>query len=47
MVVRKIERSLIKNDGKDYLLGVKCRWFTTNGQLQEAVFSTKDLVLIK
>ena len=45
MVVVKIERSLIKNEGQNpYLRGVKCRWFTTEGQLQEAVFSTKDLI---
>ena len=47
MVVVKIERSIIKSEGKDYLRGVKCRWFTNDGHLQEAVFSTKDLILIK
>ena len=47
MVVVKIERSIIKNnDGKDYLRGVRCRWFSTDQKLQEAVFSTKDLILI-
>lgn len=47
MIVVKIERSLIKNENTNpYLRGVKCRWFTDNGFLQEAVFSTKDLVLI-
>lgn len=45
MVVWKIERSLIKNENSNpYLRGVKCRWFTSNGMLQEAVFSTKDLI---
>lgn len=45
MVVNRIERSLMKNnEGKDYLRGVKCRWFSTDGKLQEAVFSTKDLI---
>ena len=45
MVVYRIERSIIKNnEGKDYLRGVKCRWFSTDGKLQEAVFSTKDLI---
>ncbi len=45
MVVVKIERSLIKNENQNpYLRGVKCRWFTTEGLLQEAVFSTKDLI---
>ena len=48
MVVTRIERSIIKNDnGKDHLRGVKCRWFTDNGFIQEAIFSTKDLILIK
>ena len=46
MVVVKIERSLIKKEDQQnpYLRGVKCRWFTTEGALQEAVFSTKDLI---
>lgn len=48
MVVLKIERSIIKNtEGKDYLRGVRCRWFSDDKKLQEAVFSTKDLLLIK
>ena len=48
MIVYKIERSIIKSkNGKDILKGVKCRWFTENGLLQEAIFSTKDLVLIE
>lgn len=47
MVVYRVERSIIRNkEGKDLLKGVKCRWFTENGFLQEAVFSTKDLILI-
>lgn len=32
--------------GKDYLQGIKCRWFTADSSLQEAVFNTKDLVRI-
>ena len=48
MMVYRVERSIIRNtNGRDILKGVKCRWFTDNGFLQEAVFSTKDLVLIK
>ena len=48
MVVVRIERSLLKNtNGKDYLRGVRCRWFSTDQKLQEGVFSTKDLILIK
>ena len=45
MVVDRIERSIIKNkEGKDYLRGVRCRWYSTDQKLQEAVFSTKDLI---
>ena len=48
MVVVRIERSIVKNpEGKDYLRGVRCRWFSDDKKLQEAVFSTKDLILIK
>lgn len=47
MVVQKIERNIIKNQGKELLRGVKTRWFTKDGLLQEALFSTKDLILIK
>lgn len=32
---------------RKFLNGIICRWFTTNGELQEAVFSTKDIMLIK
>ena len=47
MVVYRVERSIMRKDnGRDLLRGVKCRWFTDNGFLQEAVFSTKDLELI-
>lgn len=47
MVVYKIERNFLKNREDNQLLrGIKCRWFTDNGFLQEAVFSTKDLILI-
>ncbi len=45
MVVVRIERSIMKNtDGKDYLKGVRCRWYSADQKLQEAVFSTKDLI---
>ena len=47
MVIYRIERSIIRNtNGKDFLKGCRCRWFTKDGYLQEATFSTKDLVLI-
>ena len=47
MLVHRVERSIIRNEDKNALLkGVKVRWFTENGFLQESVFSTKDLILI-
>lgn len=47
MVVSRIERSIMRNaNGRDILKGCRCRWFTADGYLQEAVFSTKDLVLV-
>ena len=49
MMVVKKETSMFKNQSnKDNILkGIKCRWFTTSGEIQEAVFNTKDLILIK
>ena len=49
MVVYRIERSIMRNlnNGRDILKGCRCRWFTSDGHLQEAVFSTKDLILVK
>ena len=47
LLVYRVERSIIRNKDKDALLkGVKVRWFTENGFLQEAIFSTKDLILV-
>lgn len=43
MVVRK-ETSIFKNTGDNILRGIRCRWFTTDGTLQEAIFNTKDLM---
>ena len=49
-VVEKSTRN-IKNketgDMETMFLGIKCRWFNKNGELQEAIFNTKDLQLIK
>lgn len=53
MLVVKKETSLFKHDvkkmedKKSALVGIRCRWFTTNGELQEAIFNTKDLELVK
>lgn len=47
MLVHRVEKNMIKNkEGNELLRGIKCRWFTKDGFLQEALFSTKDLVLI-
>ena len=48
MLVVRVERYIIKQDTSNPpLRGIKTRWFTDSGQLQEAVFSTKDLIKIK
>ena len=50
MIVVKKETSLFKNnmeDKKNVLKGIRCRWFTTTGQLQETIWNTKDLQLIQ
>ena len=52
MIVIKKETSVFKhdnkrlNDKKPILIGIRCRWFTTTGELQEATFSTKDLIKV-
>lgn len=47
MLVVKVERYIIKQDvSNPPLRGIKTRWFTTDGTMQEAVFSTKDLVKV-
>lgn len=48
MIVVKKETSIFKNQGdiNNVLKGIRCRWFTTSGELQEAVWNTKDLVKI-
>lgn len=50
MIVVKKETMTFRpssSDEKDeYFIGIKCRWFSTEGNLQEAVYSTKDLIKI-
>ena len=52
MIVVRKETSIFKHDQKrlmdkkPILIGIKCRWFTKDGALQEAIFSTKDLQLV-
>lgn len=36
-----------KDENKDtYFKGIKCRWFSNNGELQESIFNTKDLIKV-
>lgn len=43
LVVRKAT-NLFNKDNPSFK-GIKCRWFTDSGLMQEAVFNTKDLIL--
>lgn len=46
-VLKKVTKSLtIDNVKNNYFQGILCRWFTTEGLLQEASFNTKDLIKI-
>lgn len=47
LVVKKVTTVFKKNKDTDVLIGIKCRWFTTDGVLQEAIFNTKDLQKIE
>lgn len=41
IVVKKITKHFKDNP---YFQGILCRWFTTEGLLQEEVWNTKDLI---
>lgn len=47
MIVVKKKTMTIKGEepGK-FLQGIICRWFTTDGHMEENLFSTKDLIKI-
>lgn len=47
MYVLGPENNRFPINGKDNLKGLRCRWFTRDMMIQEGVFSTKDLELIK
>lgn len=47
MLVIKKESRIFKKDDESNLKGIKCIWFTTNGELQECIFNTKDIELVK
>lgn len=44
MLVLRKETALFKDNQS--LKGIRCRWFTKNDELQEGIFSTKDLILV-
>ena len=48
MIVVKKETSIFKNKGEQegVLIGIRCKWFTDNGEVQESIFNTKDLQII-
>lgn len=48
-VVDKVTRNIRNSSGdaEPMFLGIKCRWFNASGDLQEAVFSTKDLIKVE
>lgn len=45
-IVKKKTMTFKPKEGEksNFFQGMLCRWFTTEGLLQEAVFSTKDLI---
>lgn len=43
MLVVKKETYIYKKEDQT-LKGIRCRWFTKDGVLQEEVFNTKDLI---
>lgn len=47
MIVVKKVTSVFKKEGDNNILkGIKCRWFTQDGILQEAIWNTKDIYKI-
>ena len=48
MIVVKKETSMFRKEGEEGILkGIRCRWFTQQNAIQEAVFNTKDLLKIE
>lgn len=44
-VVKKVNKTFRTESLKgDFFQGILCRWFTSSGELQEAIFNTKDLL---
>lgn len=46
MLVVKKETYIYKKEEQN-LKGIRCRWFTKNGELQEEIFNTKDLIKVE
>lgn len=47
MIVVRKESTIFRDENKtNSLKGIRCRWFTTNNELQEAIWNTKDLIKI-
>lgn len=46
LVVGKETMTFRMSEKSEQFKGMRCRWFTKDGFLQEAVFSTKDLIKI-
>jgi hypothetical protein len=48
MIVVRKESTIFRDENKtNNLKGIRCRWFTTNLELQEAIWNTKDLIKLK
>lgn len=48
MIVVRKESTIFRDENKNNnLKGIRCRWFTTNNELQEAVWNTKDLIKVE
>lgn len=46
MLVVKKETFIYKKEDQS-LKGIRCRWFTADGYLQEEIFNTKDLIKVE
>ena len=48
IVVKKETLTIKQKEGvkEEYLKGIRCRWFSTDNKLQEAVWNTKDLTKV-
>lgn len=47
MIVVRKESTIFRDDNKtNNLKGIRCRWFTDDNKLQEAIWNTKDLIKI-